>query len=155
MIVAERRFLGDGAMRGSAWVVVSVLAVMAVGCSPKPKTAAAPPAAPAPAATPAAASPETPPAAEPTPVATPESPPPPPAQAQPVRFSRADYGARERRLSALIANAETRDTTGETQYRANEGRAQRQRCATKACIERSYAVEEAWMRHWEGSGDLK
>jgi hypothetical protein len=154
MIVAEQRVLGDGAMRGSAWVVVSVLAVIAVGCSPKPKTAAAPPPAPAPAATPAAASPETPPAAEPTPVATPESPS-SPAQAQPVRFSLADYGARERRLSALIANAETRDTTGETQYRANEGRAQRQRCATKACIERSYAVEEAWLRRWEGSGDAK
>jgi hypothetical protein len=89
-------------------------------------------------------------------VAAPEPPPPPaPAQAEPVRFSQADYGARERRLAALIANAETRDTTGETQYRANEGRAQRQRCTTKACIERSYAVEEAWMRKWEGSGDAK
>jgi hypothetical protein len=84
----------------------------------------------------------------------PESPP-PPAKAEAVQFSRADYGARERRLSALIANAETRDTTGETQYRANEGRAERQRCTTKACIERSYAVEEAWMRKWEGSGDVR
>ncbi|HEV7383642.1 MAG TPA: hypothetical protein VGN89_02100 [Phenylobacterium sp.] len=144
-------------MRGSAWLVISVLALLAVGCSPKPRTAAAPPAAApvaAPAPTPAVAAPATPPAAEPTPVAAPE-PPPPPATAEPVRFSRADYGARERRLSALIANAQTRDTTGETEYRANEGRGQRQRCATKACIERSYAVEEAWMRKWEGSDDVK
>ncbi|WP_372786239.1 hypothetical protein [Phenylobacterium sp.] len=131
---------------------------MAVGCSPKPKTAAPPPAAPAaaPATTPAATPPEATPAPEPTPAAaaTPESPRPEP-KVEAVRWSRADYGARERRLSALIANAETRDTTGETQYRASEGRAQRQRCTTKACIERSYAVEEAWMRKWEGSGDVK
>jgi hypothetical protein len=72
-----------------------------------------------------------------------------------VRFSPVDYGKRERRLEALIANAETRDTTGETQYRAREGRAQRARCTTRACIERSYAVEEAWMRKWEGSGDVR
>jgi hypothetical protein len=70
-----------------------------------------------------------------------------------VRFSPVDYGKRERRLNALIANAETRDTTGETQYRAREGRAQRARCPTRACIERSYAAEEAWLRKWEGSGD--
>jgi hypothetical protein len=141
-------------MRGSAWIVVSVLALAAAACSPKPQTAAAPPpappaAAPAPALTPAAA-PEAPPAAEPTP-----PPPPPPTKTEAIRFSRTDYGARERRLSALIANAETRDTTGETQYRAAEGRAQRQRCTTKACIERSYAVEEAWLRKWEGSGDAR
>ena len=142
-------------MRGSAWIVTSALALLAVGCSPKPRTAEAPPAA-APAPTPAAVTPEAPPAAAPTPVAAPQlPPPPPPPKSEPVRFSRADYGARERRLSALIANAETRDTTGETQYRANEGRAERQRCTTKACIERSYAVEEAWMRKWEGSGDVK
>ena len=145
-------------MRGSAWIAASALALLAVGCSPKPRTAEAPPAA-APAAAPApvpAAAPATPPAAEPTSVAAPElPPPPPPPKAEPARFSRADYGARERRLSALIANAETRDTTGETQYRANQGRAERQRCTTKACIERSYAVEEAWMRKWEGSGDVR
>lgn len=145
-------------MRGSAWIAASALALLAVGCSPKPRTAEAPPAA-APAAAPApvpAAAPATPQAAEPTPVAAPQPPPPPPPpNAEPVRFSRADYGARERRLSALIANAETRDTTGETQYRADQGHAERQRCTTKACIERSYAVEEAWMRKWEGSGDVK
>lgn len=69
-----------------------------------------------------------------------------------VRWSRADYAKREARLSALIANAETRDTTGETQRRAAEGRAIRARCSTRACIEASYASEEAWMKQWESSG---
>jgi hypothetical protein len=55
----------------------------------------------------------------------------------------------------LIANAETRDGSGETQRRADEGRYRRSRCATKACIEQSYAAEEAWMRQWEGSSDAK
>jgi hypothetical protein len=151
MIVAERCFLGDGKMRGPAWIVVSALALLAVGCSPKPRTAEAPPAAPAPIPAAAPGPPE--PAAEPMPAAAPDLAPPP--KAETIRFSQADYTARERRLAALIANAETRDTTGETQYRANEGRAQRQRCTTKACIERSYAVEEAWMRKWEGSGDVR
>src|SRR5258708_34475706 len=111
MIVAEQRFGGDGAMRGSAWIVFSFLAVMAVGCSPKPKTAPAPAAAPA--LTPAVAAPEAPPAAESTPVAAPE--PLPPPREETVRFSRAAYGARGRRLSELIANPGTRDPTGETQ----------------------------------------
>jgi len=147
-------------MRGSAWIAVSVLAVMAAGCSPKPKTVTPPAVATAPAPAPApapAATSEPVPAAAPLPTAGPETAPAPTQAVRdaPVRFSQADYGARERRLSALIANAETRDTTGETQYRASEGRAQRQRCTSKACIERSYAVEEAWMRKWEGSGDVR
>ena len=144
-------------MRGSAWVVVPVLAVLAAGCDKLPGKSAAP-VAPAPVAAPAPAPAE----AQATPTAAPEAaptaeaaatvpPPPPPPKAEAVRFSRADYGARERRLQALIANAETRDTSGETQYRAQRGEAERQRCATRACIERSYAVEEAWMRKWEGS----
>jgi|GEM_PF-2053653 len=151
-------------MHGSAWVVVPVLAILAAGCDRLPGRSAAP-AAPAPvaAATPApapveaqaapAAAPEAAPGAEAaaTPAAATVPPPPPPPKAEAVRFSRADYGARERRLQALIANAETRDTSGETQYRAQRGEAERQRCATRACIERSYAVEEAWMRKWEGS----
>jgi hypothetical protein len=78
----------------------------------------------------------------------------PPIEA-PVRFSRDDYSAHEHRLAALIANAETRDTSGETQYRANEGEAERHRCHTHACIERSYAAEESWLRIWEGSEHVR
>lgn len=136
-------------MRGSVWIVASVLVVAAAGCSRQPTTAAAPP--PAAAAPAPAPAPETVPA---TPAAVPLPPPPPPRE-ETVHYSRADYGARERRLEALIANAETRDTSGETQYRAREGRAQRERCATRACIERSYADEEAWLRRWEGSSDVR
>ncbi|HZZ33510.1 MAG TPA: hypothetical protein VFE10_16130 [Phenylobacterium sp.] len=138
-------------MRGSVWLIASVLVAAAAGCSRQPKTEAAPPpvaAAPAP-ASPAA---ETAPA---TPTAAPLPEPAPPPKAQAVHYSPADYGARESRLAALIANAETRDTSGETQYRAREGRFQRERCATRACVERSYADEEAWLRHWEGSSDVK
>lgn len=145
-------------MRGSVWLVASVLVVAAAGCSRQPKTAAAPPpaeAAPAPApasaAIPASPAGETVPA---SPAAAPLPPPPLPRE-DAVRYSPADYGARERRLAALIANAETRDTSGETQYRAREGRAQREHCATRACVERSYADEETWLRRWEGSSDVK
>lgn len=67
-------------------------------------------------------------------------------------WSRADFAKREARLAAMIANAETRDTSGETQRRAEEGRYQRARCASRACIEASYASEETWLRQWEGSG---
>jgi hypothetical protein len=73
----------------------------------------------------------------------------------PVRFSPADYAARERRLMELIVNAEDRDTSGDTQHLAAEGRAQRQRCTTRACIEQSYAAEEASLRRWEGASDIK
>lgn len=149
-------------MRGSAWVVVPVLAVLAGACSPRPKTAAAPATSSAP-ATPAVVEATAAPglnAPEPSPSGPPAL---APAAAPPattvaearVRYSPVDYGKRERRLDALIANAETRDTTGETQYRAREGRAQRARCTTRACIERSYAAEEAWLRKWEGSGDIR
>ena len=110
--------------------------------------AAAPAAEPAPAAT-AAPGVETA-AAGPANIA-----PPPAATAPPavdtVRWSRADYAKREARLAALIANAETRDTSGETQSRAEEGRYRRAHCATRACIEQSYAAEEAWLKQWEGS----
>lgn len=144
-------------MRGSVWVIASVLVVAAAGCSRQPKTAAAPPAAAAAAPAPtSAAMPVSPAAAAApaTPAAAPLPPPPPPPREEAVRFSRADYGARERRLAALIANAETRDTSGETQDRAREGRAQREHCATRACVERSYAAEELWLRRWEGSSDI-
>jgi hypothetical protein len=147
-------------MRGSILAIVPVLAVLAAGCDKPPKVGKADPPAPVAAIGPAAATVEAEAGpAPPTPTevaaphaAAPEAPPAAPVpKAQPVRFSRADYSARERRLAALIANAETRDTSGETQYRAQRGEAERQRCSTKACIERSFAAEEAWMRRWEGS----
>jgi hypothetical protein len=154
-------------MRGSAWIVIPVLVLLAAGCSPRPKTAEATPAATAPPALVVETKPEAdPPAAPATPAAVepeatsapaPTAAPAPraaPSEA-PVRFSRADFSAHERRLAALIANAETRDTSGETQYRAEHGEAERQHCATRACIERSYAAEEAWLRQWEGSGDAR
>lgn len=134
-------------MRGSVWLAASVL-VVAAGCSRQPKTEAAPPpVASAPAPAPAAETVPAPPAAAPALA--------PPPKTEAVHYSPADYSARERRLAALIANAETRDTSGETQSRAREGRAQRERCATRACVERSYADEEAWLRRWEGSSDVK
>ena len=152
-------------MRRPAWVVFPVLVLLAAGCSPRPKTTQATPAATAPPALVVETKPETePPPASATPIAaepapplaptTTPAPPAPPGEA-PVRFSRTDFSAHERRLAALIANAETRDTSGETQYRAEHGEAERRHCATRACIERSYAAEEAWLRHWEGSGDVR
>ena len=154
-------------MRGSALILVSVLALATAGCAPReqkppaapPPTAAEPPA-PAPASAPETApAPAAPIVAEPAPAAPeptvapqpPTAPPPP----EIVHFSPADYAAHERRVSALINNAESRDTSGETVYVAEQGRTQRQRCATRACIERSYAEEEARLRKWEGSNEIK
>lgn len=139
-------------MRRSVWLVASILTVATAGCSPRQQTQPAPPAAAAPPIQPAAAAaPEPAPAA--APAALPEAPPAPAAEA--VHFSPADYGARERRIAALISNAESRDTLGETPRIAAQGRAERQRCSTKACIEHSYAAEEAWLRKWEGSSDIR
>jgi hypothetical protein len=144
-------------MRGSAVILGLALTLAVAGCS-RPAAHTATAAAPPPAASPTAAAPAAlAPATEPA-AAVPAAPAagaPAPGSPVFVRFSPGGYPAQERRVAALIANAETRDTTGETQYRANQGRAERQRCTTKACIERSYAVEEAWMRKWEGSGEVK
>jgi hypothetical protein len=144
-------------MRALAWAAISVLAVAAAACSPR--QAAAPPAPPAP---PAAAAPieATPAAAPQAPAPEPEAPAPvalpaPPAAPAPFRFSLAEFGASERRINALINNAESRDTTGETQYIAEQGHAEREHCGSKACVQRSYANEEAHLRRWEGSGDVK
>jgi hypothetical protein len=142
-------------MRGSALIWITV-ALAAGACSQKEqKPPAAPPAAVAQPAPPAPApAPET--APLPTTPSAVEAPPPgAPAAPEVVRFSPADYPAKERRITALINNAESRDTTGETQSIAGQGRAQRQHCTTKACIDRSYAAEEARLRKWEGSGDIK
>jgi hypothetical protein len=150
-------------MRLTTLAMVPILAVLAAGCDKLPKMGKADPPAPAaviapttpPAPVEAQAEPAAPAPTEPAAPAAVEAPPPAPPKAEPVRFSRTDYRARERRLAALIANAETRDTSGETQYRAQRGEAERQRCTTKACMERSFAAEEAWMRRWEGSGDVQ
>ncbi len=144
-------------MRRSALILVSLIALVA--CSPKkpPTAPASPAAAPAVAvATPAPVDAQPAPPEGPAPV-TVDGPPiqygPPPTEA--VRFAPSDYSAKERRIAALINNAESRDTSGETQHVAERGRAERQHCATKACIEQSYAAEEARLRKWEGSSDIR
>lgn len=139
-------------MRGSVWIVTSVMALALGACQPKqaaapspapalPPVAAATPAAPAPAA-------DTAPAAAPTPATA-------AAAAPPYHFSPGDFPARERRVAALIANAESRDTLGETAGIASEGRYQRSRCTSKACAEHAYVAEEARLRKWEGSEAIK
>jgi hypothetical protein len=145
-------------MRGSTWMALAMMAAALAACSPKQQAAApAAPAAPAAAlvVTTAPAAAQQPTAA---PDATPASAEAPPAAAAPppeiVRFSPNDYPAQERRIDGLIANAISRDTTGETQQDAAEARAQRARCTTKTCIKRSYAAEEAKLRRWEGSSDV-
>ncbi|HEV7384730.1 MAG TPA: hypothetical protein VGN89_07610 [Phenylobacterium sp.] len=154
-------------MRATVWLTVSALALALAACSPKQPAAPSPPPPPPasePAPPPTAASapgPESPPAAPPTPEnAAPTGPaamaaPVAPAAAPPYRFSSGDFPRQERRIAALIANAESRDTSGETQYLAEQGRAQRARCATRPCAEQAYAAEEARLRKWEGSGDIK
>jgi hypothetical protein len=154
-------------MRATVWLTVSALALALAACSPKQAAAPSPPP-PAPASEPAppptaasAPSPESPPAAPPTPEnAAPTGPaamaaPVAPAAAPPYRFSPGDFPKQEHRIAALIANAESRDTSGETQYLAEQGRAQRARCATKPCVEQAYAAEEARLRKWEGSADIR
>jgi len=154
-------------MRRSALILVALTALMA--CSPKkPPNAPAPSAAiaPAPVAT-TQAPPDAQTASAPVPAPAPAPAPaqvsvegPPirygaaPAEAE-VRFSPSDYASRERRITALINNAESRDTSGETQYIAQKGRTERQHCASRACIEHAYAAEEAQLRKWEGSGDIR
>ena len=79
-------------------------------------------------------------------------PPPPPP---PYHFTPSDFPKQERRIAGLIANAETRDSSGSTERTAGEGRYERERCRSKACVIRAYAAEEAKLRQWEGSGDVK
>ena len=148
-------------MRTAVLIAVSALAL--ASCNAREKSAA-PPAPSPPAAAPAPAAPtesaqptppaetSTPPVAAPTPSASPA---PAPSRTAVVRWSPADYATRERRLAALIANAETRDGSGETQSRAAEGRYRRSHCASTACIESAYAAEEAWLRQWEGAEGQK
>jgi hypothetical protein len=67
---------------------------------------------------------------------------------------RPDYSRRERRLTALIENASVRDPAGDVQRQAQAARAARARCATAACIEQSYAAQEASLRQWEGADEV-
>jgi hypothetical protein len=106
--------------------------------------AAQPAAAPAPA--PAAAE-----AAQPAAAVTPAA---APAAPEVVRWVPAQWPREEHRLAALVANAETRDTLGETHRVVNDADARRQRCTTRACIQKAYADEEAWLRQWEGSNEV-
>lgn len=59
--------------------------------------------------------------------------------------------AQERRLAGPLANALVRDVTGETARAAANARAVRARCATQACVNRSYAAQIARLREWEGA----
>jgi len=79
-----------------------------------------------------------------------------PAAAKPevVRWNPAQWPREEHRIAALIANAETRDTLGDTHHVAADAQGRRSRCTTRACIQRAYADEERWLRQWEGSGDV-
>jgi len=142
-------------MRKSVIIMFGVLALGAAACSPKPAaTPAAPKAlpvetvpAPAPVAAPQAGGAEAAPVAAAAPVA--------PAAEPPYRFSAGDFPRQERRIAALIANAETRDTLGETPGVAAQGRHARERCASRKCVEAAYAAEEARLRKWEGSSDIR
>jgi hypothetical protein len=151
-------------MRATIWLTASALALALAACSPKQAAAPSPPP-PAPASEPApplpaasAPGPESPPGAAKTPetTATMSTPPAPAAAAPaPYRFSPGDFGRQERRIAALIANAETRDALGETAGVAAQGQRARERCTTRKCVEAAYAAEEARLRKWEGSGDIK
>ena len=148
-------------------LAVLAAAFLATGLSgcwdgvPNPFAAKAKPAAPAPvaAAQPAAAAPapsaEV--AAQPSAAVTPAAAPAAataPAAPEVVRWVPAQWPREEHRLAALVANAETRDTLGETHRVVNDADARRQRCTTRACIQKAYADEEAWLRQWEGSNEI-
>jgi hypothetical protein len=63
--------------------------------------------------------------------------------------------SRERRLRGLLNNALARDVTGEVQREANRASARRAACGTQACVDQSYAAQEASLRRWEGSEDVR
>lgn len=155
-------------MRATVWLTVSALALALAACSPKaptppsPPTPPAPPSEPAPPASAASApGPESPQAAPPTPEnAAPTGSAAPTAAVAaaapaPFRFSPDDFPRQEHRIAALIANAETRDTSGETHHMDEQAHAQRLRCPTRTCVEQLYAAEEAHLRKWEGSAEIR
>jgi hypothetical protein len=149
-------------MRTAILIAVSALALGACYAIQNPfaKQDAKPAAAPAPiqaaaAPAPVAAPPEAPAADLNAIPASDQAAAPAAAAPQIVRWAAADWPRQEHRLAALIANAETRDTIGDTHRVVSDADARRQRCTTKACIERAYADEEAWLRQWEGSSSVK
>jgi hypothetical protein len=150
-------------MRASVWMMVSMLALSATACSPKQPAAPAPPAASAAAAPASTPAPATPAAAAPAPAAplaateaaTAAPVTTPAAAAPPYHFSPGDYGRQEHRIAALVGNAETRDTLGETKKIAAAGEQARMRCMTRKCVEAAYAAEEAKLRKWDGAGDVQ
>jgi hypothetical protein len=153
-------------LRLPAVIAALGLAAALAGCwdgvpNPFAQKSAKPAAAPPPAAVAAAPAPAPPaPAAEtaaqpaaavaPAPAATPAS-----AAPQVVHWAPNDWPREEHRLAALVANAETRDTLGETGKVVQQADARRKACSTRACIQRAYAEEEAWLRQWEGSADVR
>jgi hypothetical protein len=154
-------------MRATVLITVSALALGLGACSPKQAAAPAATGPSAPALTvekmptlPAASAPapEAPPASATSPettAATPAAAPAGPTVEAPYRFSPGDFARRERTIAALIANAESRDTLGLTAGVATQGRRARERCATRRCVEAAYAVEEAKLRRWEGSSEIR
>jgi ABC-type Fe3+-hydroxamate transport system substrate-binding protein len=144
-------------MRSEPWAAAAVIALTCAACSKEtPKAPPAPaeaPSSPAVAETPApaAAAPE-PAASAPTPEPAPNAavvPPPPPQRVVTV------MPAKERRIQGLLANAMARDTTGETERAAARAAARRAACATQACVDRSYAAQEASLRKWVGSEEIR
>jgi hypothetical protein len=68
---------------------------------------------------------------------------------------RPDFSARERRLAGLIENAAIRDASGDVQNDAARARRERARCGSTACVERSYARQEASLRQWDGADEIR
>jgi len=146
-------------MRSELWAAAAAIALTCTACSKE--TAKAPPApveavsapaiaeAPAPVAAPVAA-PEPAAPAEETAV-TPAAAPVPTARPERVITV---VPAKERRIRGLLANAMARDTTGESEHDAAEAAARRAACRTQACVDRSYAAQEASLRKWVGSEDI-
>lgn len=78
----------------------------------------------------------------------------PPPAATPRQEPLPDYSRRERRLTMLIENASQRDATGAVLDEAARARRERDACSTRACVERSYARQEAQLRNWDGSDEV-
>jgi len=132
-------------MRSELWAAAAVIALTCTACSKE--RAKPPPAlvAPAPVVTPEPAA-----LAEETDASPPQAAAPP---APPVRVITV-VPAKEQRIRSLLANAMARDPTGETEEHAAWAAGQRAACKTQACVDRSYAAQEASLRKWVGSEDI-
>ena len=143
-------------MRSELWAAAAAIALTCMACSKE--TAKAPPAPVEKASAPAIAE-------VPAPVAAPElvaptaetaaTPPAASVAAPPPEQVITVVPAKERRIRALLANATARDTTGETEHDADRAAARRAACTTQACVDRSYAAQEATLRKWVGSEDIR